>query len=123
MDILPHTKKNPIGTFKRALTVSTIGPSSPTLSTPISPKIPEPSTIQPKNIKSNQQIKKPKIRTRSNLSTRIDTYINETLDPAHDILSKNDERYINFNTFKYIKENALEKTLILENSVNKLMSL
>jgi len=108
-DIVLDTDKNPIGTFKRPLTVTTSGPSSPTLSSPMSPKISEPSITRPKNIKDNQPTKKPKIRSRSNSSTRIDTCINETLDPARDILLKNDEKYINFNTFKYIIENALEE--------------
>jgi len=108
-DIVVDSDKNPIGTFKRPLTVSTSSPSSPTLSSPISHKIPESSQPIPKNNKDYQQVKKPKIRSRSNSSTRIDTYISETLDPARDTLSKNDERYINFNTFKYIIENALEK--------------
>jgi hypothetical protein len=110
-DIVLDTDKNPVGTFKRPLTVSTSGPPSPTLSSPMSPKISEPNITLPKNIKGNQQSKKPKIRSRSNSSTRIDTYINESLDPARDILSENDERYINFNTFKYIIENALEKNI------------
>ncbi|KAL5235890.1 hypothetical protein ACI65C_003300 [Semiaphis heraclei] len=108
-DFVLVTDNNPIGTFKRPLTVSTSGPSSPTLSSPMSPKIPESNIPKSKNVKDSQPIKKPKIRSRSNSSTRIDTYINETLDPARDTLSKNDERYINFNTFKYIIENALEK--------------
>jgi hypothetical protein len=50
MDIVFNTEKNPIGTFKRPLGASTGDPSSPTLYTPASPKIPEPSIFHPKNI-------------------------------------------------------------------------
>lgn len=109
IDTISDTEKNPAGTFKRPLTVSTCGPSSPTPSSPISPKILEPNTLPSKNVKVNQQIKKPKIRSRSNSSTRKDINFNETLEPARDTLSKNDPKYTNFNTFKYILENALEK--------------
>lgn len=77
---------NTIGKFKRPLTVSTSGPSSSTLSSPMSPKIPESSIPMLKKIKGNQKTKIPKIRSPSNSSARIDTYIKETLDPARDTL-------------------------------------
>lgn len=83
-------KKNPIGTLKRPLIVSTSSPSSPTLSPTISPKIPEPITPLIKNTKNKQKIKKPKIRSRSTSSTRKETNIDETLEPARETLSKND---------------------------------
>ena len=61
MDIESDAKKNPIGTFKKPLTTSTNGPSSLTLNTPVSPKIPEPSILHPTNIKGNQQTKNLKL--------------------------------------------------------------
>lgn len=58
---MSDTEKNPVGTFKRPLIVSTGGSSSPTLFSPKSPEIPEPNTLPPKNIKVNLQIKNPKL--------------------------------------------------------------
>jgi hypothetical protein len=88
MDIVSNIKKISIGTFKKPLTASTSDPSSPILYTPVSLKIPEPSIFHPTNIKDNQQIKKPNIRSCSISSARKDTNIEEILDPVRDTLSK-----------------------------------
>lgn len=65
-DIAPVTEKNSIGTFKRPLIASTSDLPSPTTSSPTSLKIPEPSTLLPKNSKDSHQVKKPKIKISSN---------------------------------------------------------
>lgn len=58
---------------------------------------------------TNQPKKRPKIRFRPNSSTRKDANIDESLGLVWDTFSENDIINTNYNTFKQIIENALEK--------------
>lgn len=106
MDIQEHQDTN-----KRPAPESTC-PSSPRLPSTNSPKITEKIEHNSKNdhIK-NKTIKKPKIRSRSNSSTRSMDKLEDQLKPAINIFHQNKDLNLNSSTFKFIVENFSNKNI------------